>query len=239
VTTYRDTAIVLGSHKFGEADRVVVLLTAEHGKVRAVAKGVRKTKSSIGARLEPMSHVDLSLRRGRELDTVDQVRLVAPLQNVRDDFDRLRQGLSMVEAVNKITPDREPVPQLFELLTRALHYLNDSRSPLLLASFFWRLISVEGSMPELDRCVVCGGDARLDHFDVLEGGVHCSSCRSGVPVSQAALAVVRSIVGGRMNEALAMEESSTVHEVNRLAMESMEALLERRLKSLGVFDRHL
>lgn len=239
MTTYRDTAIVLGSHKFGEADRVVVLLTAEHGKVRAVAKGVRKTKSSIGARLEPMSHVDLSLRRGRELDTVDQVRLVAPLQNVRDDFDRLRQGLSMVEAVNKITPDREPVPQLFELLTRALHYLNDSRSPLLLASFFWRLISVEGSMPELDRCVVCGGDARLDHFDVLEGGVHCSSCRSGVPVSQAALAVVRSIVGGRMNEALAMEESSTVHEVNRLAMESMEALLERRLKSLGVFDRHL
>lgn len=239
MTTYRDTAIVLGSHKFGEADRVVVLLTQEHGKVRAVAKGVRKTKSSIGARLEPMSHVDISLRRGRELDTVDQVRLVAPLQNVRDDFDRLRQGLSMVEAVNKITPDREPVPQLFELLTRALHYLNESRSPLLLASFFWRLISVEGSMPQLDQCVVCGGDGGLDHFDVLEGGVHCSSCRSGVPVSQAALAVVRLIVGGRMVEALAMEESSTVHEVNRLAMESMEALLERRLKSLGVFDRHL
>lgn len=239
MTTYRDTAIVLGGHKFGEADRVVVLLTANHGKVRAVAKGVRKTKSSIGARLEPMSHVDVSLRRGRELDTVDQVKLVAPLQNLRDDFDRLRQGLSMVEAVNKITPDREPVPQLFELLMRALHFLNDSKSPLLLAAFFWRLISVEGSMPQVDRCVVCEGDTGLEYFDVVEGGVHCRSCRSGVPVSSAALSIVGLIVGGRMNEALALEESSAVHEVNRLAMEAMESLLERRLKSLGVFDRHL
>ena len=239
MSTYRDTAIVLGSHKFGEADRVVVLLTATHGKVRAVARGVRKTKSSIGARLEPMSHVDVSLRRGRDLDTVDQVRLVAPLQNVRDDFDRLRQGLSMVEAVNKIAPDREPVPQLFELLMRALHYLNESRSPLLLAAFFWRLISVEGSMPQLEQCVVCEGTDGLEFFDVLEGGVHCRSCRSGVPVSAAALSIIGSIVGGRMNEALALGESTTTHEVNRLAMESMESLLERRLKSLGVFDRHL
>ena len=71
MSVYRDNAVVLGSYKFGEADRVVVLLTENHGKIRAVAKGVRKTKSSIGARLEPMSHVDISLRSGRELDTVD------------------------------------------------------------------------------------------------------------------------------------------------------------------------
>ena len=76
MSTYRDNAVVLGSYKFGEADRVVVLLTQEHGKIRAVAKGVRKTKSSIGARLEPMSHVDVSLRSGKDLDTVSEVRLV-------------------------------------------------------------------------------------------------------------------------------------------------------------------
>ena len=136
-------------------------------------------------------------------------------------------------------PDREPVPQLFELLMRALHYLNESRSPLLLAAFFWRLISVEGSMPQLEQCVVCEGTDGLEFFDVLEGGVHCRSCRSGVPVSAAALSIIGSIVGGRMNEALALGESTATHEVNRLAMESMESLLERRLKSLGVFDRHL
>mgnify|MGYP001099370449 FL=1 len=76
MSTYRDHAVVLGSYKFGEADRIVVLLTENYGKVRAVARGVRKTKSSIGARLEPMSHVDIALRSGRDLDTVAEVKLV-------------------------------------------------------------------------------------------------------------------------------------------------------------------
>ena len=98
MSTYRDEAIVLGSHRFGEADRVVVLLTRTQGKVRAVAKGVRRTKSSIGARLEPLSHVDVSMRTGRELDTVAEVRLVHTHTALRTDFDRLSQGLSMVEA---------------------------------------------------------------------------------------------------------------------------------------------
>lgn len=239
MSIYRDDAVVLGSHKFGEADRVVVLLTREHGKVRAVAKGVRKTKSSIGARLEPMSVVDISLRRGRDLDTVDQVRLIDPLTVLRTDFDRLRQGLSMVEAMNKVTLDREPVPHLYELLSRALHYLNQRQSPLMLAAFFWRLISLEGGQPQLDSCVYCGEKENLRYFDVLEGGVHCAACHHGVPISEHALEMIRWIMGGRMNDALAQEESSAVHEVNRLAMEAIEVHLERRLKSLGVFDRHL
>lgn len=239
MTTYRDRAIVLGSHKFGEADRVIVLLTERHGKVRAVAKGIRKTKSSIGARLEPMSHVDISLRSGRQLDTVDQVKLIDTFSRVRSDFDGLRQGLSMVEAVNKVTPDREPVQHLYELLFRALTALNERPSPLMLAAFFWRLLSVEGHQPQLDACVACGETSETMSFDVLEGGVHCASCRAGTPLSPQALEILRMILGGRMNEALAMEESAATHVVNQLAMEAMEAQLERRLKSLGVFDRHL
>ena len=239
MSTYRDHAVVLGSHKFGEADRVVILLTKEHGKVRAVAKGVRKTKSSIGARLEPMSLVDISLRKGRDLDTVDQVRLVQPLTHLRGDFDRLRQGLSMVEAMNKVAPDREPVEHLYNLLTRALLFLDQQNSPLMLASFFWRLISLEGGMPQLHQCVHCGESDNLKYFDVLEGGVHCASCHQGLPISESALEIVRWIIGGRMNDALALEESTAVHEVNHLAMEAIEIHLERRLKSLGVFDRHL
>ena len=239
MSVYRDSAVVLASYKFGEADRVVVLLTLHHGKIRAVAKGIRKTKSSIGARLEPMSHVDVSLRSGRDLDTIDQVRLMEPLQVLRADFDRLRQGLSMVEAINKITPEKEPVPHLFELLTRALQFLNQQSSPLLLASFFWRLISIEGATPQLDLCVNCNEQDNLSYFDVHQGGVHCGACRSGVPISESAIEILRWILGGRMNEALALEESIPVHEVHRLAMEAMESHLERRLKSLGAFDRHL
>ncbi len=239
MSTYRDEAVVLGSYKFGEADRVVVLLTQNHGKVRAVAKGVRKTKSSIGARLEPMSHVDISLRTGRQLDTVDQVKLVHTHSRLRDDFERLRQGLSMLEAVNKITPERDPVPQLFTLLSRALHALDEHCSPIMLGAFFWRLLSIEGYSPQLDACVACGETGSITTFDVVEGGVHCSSCRSGVPISVSALEIMQKMLGGQMNEVLVMAESSAVNEVNQLAMEAIEGHLERRLRSLGTFDRHL
>ena len=239
MSTYRDNAVVLGTYKFGEADRVVVLLTEMHGKVRAVARGVRKTKSSIGARLEPMSHVDISLRSGRELDTVAEVRLVHTHSLLRTDFDRLNQGLSMLEAINKLTPDREPVPHLYEVLSRALHALNEKNSPLMLGAFYWRLLSIEGHSPQLDVCVRCGEEGNIVSFDVLEGGGHCDSCRSGVPISSQALELLRMILGGRMNEALSLPESPSVHEVSQLAMEAMESHLERRLRSLGVFDRHL
>lgn len=239
----RDRAVVLGSHKFGEADRVVVLLSETHGKVRAVARGVRRTKSSIGARLEPMNHVDVSMRRGRDLETVAEVSLVENFTRLRSDFDRMAQGMAMVEAVAKMTPDREPVPHLYEVLVRALRALDARLSPLTLAGFFWRLLQIEGHGPRLDDCARCGGplDAGAGslRFDVLEGGVRCPACPGGVPVSTTAVGIMRDMLGGRMNDALALEESPAVHEVNRLAMEAMEAHLERRLQSLGVFDRHL
>lgn len=239
MSVYRTNAVVLGSHKFGEADKVIILLTQDHGKVRAVAKGIRKTKSSIGARLEPMSVVDISLRSGRELDTVDQVKLISTHSRLREDFNRLRQGLAMVEAINKVTPDRDPVPHLYQLLTRALSALNDNPAPLMLAGFFWRLLAVEGHAPQLEECVSCGGSDGLPKFDVMEGGLHCTSCGSGVSISPAALDILRMMLGGRMHDAMALEESPAVNEVNQLAMEAMEVHLERRLRSLGVFDRHL
>lgn len=244
MTTIRDRAVVLGSYKFGEADRVVVLLTEHHGKIRAVARGVRKTMSSIGARLEPLNHVDVSMRRGRQLDTVAEVTLAEPFTRLRGDFERMAQGIAMLEAVNKLTPDREPVPHIYEILVRALRALDERVSPLTLAGFFWRILQVEGHEPRLTECVGCGepvgdgADGSLN-FDALNGGVHCASCRSGVPITGAALQILRVMLGGRMNEALALAESPAVHEVNRLAMDAMEGHLERRIQSLGVFDRHL
>lgn len=241
--TLRDHAVVLGSHKFGEADRVVILLSEGHGKLRAVARGVRKTRSSIGARLEPMNHVDVSLRCGRELDTVAEVTLVETFGHIRSDFDRMAQGMAMVEAVNKLTPDREPVPHIHELLVRALRSLDARVAPLTLAGFFWRVLQVEGHEPRLRECVRCGttiaGDASQVRFDIHEGGVHCTSCLGGSAISAEALGILRRMLGGGMNEVLALSESPAVHEVNRLAMDAMEAHLERRLQSLSVFNRHL
>jgi DNA repair protein RecO len=147
--------------------------------------------------------------------------------------------MAMLEAVNALTPDAEPVPHLYVVLARALRALDERTSPFMLGAFFWRLLQIEGHAPQTETCVRCGESGALTSFDVVEGGTHCGSCRSGVPVSGAALALVRAVLAGRVNEALAVPESPAVHEANRLAMESMEHHLERRLRSLGVFDRHL
>ncbi|MEY4228162.1 MAG: repair protein RecO [Actinomycetota bacterium] len=239
VKSYRDEAVVLRTYKFGEADRVVVLLTRDHGKVRAVAKGVRKGKSRFGGRLEPLSTVDIQLHLGRSLDTIQQVELVHTHTKLRTDFARLGQGLSMAEAIDTLTPDREPVEHLYELLSRALAELNRQQSPLLLGAFYWKVLAADGAGPVLDSCARCDERAELVSFDFVEGGALCGQCRTGTPVSFAALELIRRILGGALAQALESEDSPVVNEVNALARRAMEFHLERRLKSIGVFDRHL
>ena len=117
---YRDVGVVLRTYKLGEADRIVVLLTAEHGKVRAVAKGVRKTSSKFGARLEPMSHVRLLLYRGRELDIVSQAESVEPLAPMLSSLDRASQGMAVLEAADQLSMEREPAPDLYRMLVGVL-----------------------------------------------------------------------------------------------------------------------
>lgn len=239
MSLYRDRAVVLRSHKFGEADRVVVLLTRESGKVRAVAKGIRKSGSRVGARLEPLGVVEILLWKGRDLDTVRQVDLVAANNAVRGDLGRMERALSMVEAVEKATPDREPVPEIFTMLERALGALNEADSPLMAGAFFLKLLVLEGSGPCLDVCVRCGEGESLGWFDVSEGGALCGQCRSGVPVSPGALALMGQVLNGGLAGALERPESREVHEVNEIARAAMEHHLERRLRSIGVIDRPL
>ena len=117
---YRDTGVVLRTYKLGEADRIVVLLTEENGKVRAVAKGVRKTTSKFGARLEPMSHVRLLLYRGRELDIVSQAESVEPLSPLLATLDRASQALAVLEAADQLALEREPNPRLYRMLVGVL-----------------------------------------------------------------------------------------------------------------------
>lgn len=236
---WRDEAIVLGSRKSSEANRVVFLLTRGHGRIAAAANGVRRTKSKIGARLEPMCHVDVLVRDGRGLATVEEVRLVSVHHRLHTDLGRLTQGLAMLEAVDRMTPEHEPVPDIFDMLRRALAALDESTSPLMLAGFYWKLLALEGSAPNVTTCVRCGKDGPLVSFDIADGGAVCASCRMGANVSPEALEIMRMILGGELHLALALSESPAVNEVNQLAMNAMEAHLERRIRSLGVFDRHL
>jgi DNA repair protein RecO (recombination protein O) len=238
---YRDEGVVLRTYRLGESDRIVVLLTAEHGKVRAVAKGVRKTKSKFGARLEPMSHVKLLLYRGRELDIVSQVESVESLAPMLSSLDRASQGIAAIEAVDQLALDREPNPRLYRMAVGVLRTIAERPSPMNVPAFYWKLLAAEGLEPQLDRCVRCGEggpDTPLVAFDLDEGGVLCRSCRSGVAISSAALAIMRDLLGGRLNAVLALDESPATHEVGTLATRAMEHHIERRLKAVAMFERH-
>ena len=147
---------MLRTYKLAESDRIVVIMTAEHGKVRAVAKGVRKTKSKFGARLEPMSHVRLLLYRGRELDIVSQAESVEPLSPMLSSLDRASQGMAAIEAVDQLALEREPNPRLYRMAVGVLRTIAARPSPLNVPAFYWKLLAAEGLEPQLDACVRCG-----------------------------------------------------------------------------------
>ncbi|CAB4877127.1 unannotated protein [freshwater metagenome] len=235
---YRDTGVVLRTYKLAESDRIIVLLTEGHGKVRAVAKGVRKTGSKFGGRLEPMSHVRLLLHQGRELDIVNQVDTVESLAPLMVDLDHMTKGMAVLEAVDQMAMDREANPRLYRMLVGVLRTIATNDSPLVVPGFFWKLLALEGVRPELDVCVQCGAPEPLVAFDMDHGGVLCRTCRSGAPISADALQLMRMILGGQLNAALAEPVSQAAHEVNSHATRAVEHHIERRLRSVAVFERH-
>jgi DNA repair protein RecO (recombination protein O) len=237
VALYRDHGIVLRTHKLGEADRIVAFYTAGHGKVRAVAKGVRKTRSKFGARLEPTSHVAAQFYEGRTLDIVTQVESVDQFRTLREDLDRFARASAMLEAVDQVSEDAGPSTALYQLLLRALRTLSAHSSNLVVAGFFWKLLALEGLQPTVDRCVRCGSDDDLVSFDIGEGGVLCRSCRRGTALSPEALVLMQQILGGRLSTALETPDSPATTEVELLATRALERHLERRLRSIGVLEQ--
>lgn len=238
MTLYRDRGVVLRTYRLGEADRIVVFVTAAHGKVRAVAKGVRKTKSRFGGRLEPTSHVALQLYEGRELDIVTQAEAIDHFRPIREDLDRLAKATALLEAVDQVAQERESNPRLYAMLVGALRALAAADSPLLVPAFFWKLLALEGFAPLLDVCAGCGGGGELVAFDLAEGGALCRSCRRGSPVSPAALELLRRILGGDLARVLREDGGNAAREVEHLATRSLEVHLERRLRAVGVLDAH-
>jgi len=160
VGIYRDDAIVLRTQKLGEADRIVTLLARRAGRIRAVAKGVRRTKSRFGARLEPFTHVDLLLYTGRSLDVITQADTVRPYgKPFATDYPRYTAGTAMLETAEKFTPvEKEPAMRQFLLLVGGLRALGEGvHDPrLVLDAYLLRSLAVAGFAPALDECAVCG-----------------------------------------------------------------------------------
>jgi len=238
VGLYRDEGIVLRTHKLGEADRIVSVLTRNHGKVRAVAKGVRKTKSRFGARLEPPTHIQLQVYEGRgELHIVDQAETIDHFGAIRSDLDRLTRAVSMLETADQLGLEGEPNPALYQMLLGALRALAGSSGPLVVPAFFLKVLSLEGYRPMVDACVECGATEPLVAFDVDSGGTRCGLHREGIPVSPGALVLLQDVLGGRLGAALNEPPSPATAELDHLATRTLEHHLERRLRSVTVLDQ--
>jgi DNA repair protein RecO (recombination protein O) len=234
VREINDEAVVLRTFKSGEADRVVVLWTRHHGKVRVLAKGVRKTTSRMGATLETLAYVTVDLVKTRgEFYVARHVQHRERLATLRSSYTRISAGYAVVEAVDAIPSDGVPDEAIFDLLVRVLVTLDDDTfDPTLVpASFYFRLLALDGSEPVVDACVNCGREGPLVSFDAQTGGTLCSDCRQGASLSQEALVLIRRMVGGDLATVLREEKPRGAGEVMAVAQEAIEVHFGRRLRA--------
>ncbi len=242
MSLYRDEAIVLRLHKLGEADRIVTLLTRRHGRVRAVAKGIRRTSSKFGARLEPFTHVDVQLYQGRNLDIVNQVESIRPYTaGVVSDYRRYTAGTAVLETAERLTAEeREPSLRLFLLVIGALRAMTDDRRPpsLVLDAFLLRAMSVAGWEPALTECAVCAQPGPHRSLSVPAGGVVCARCRpaGSVNPSPESVQLMAALFSGDWGTAEAAS-SATAREASGLVAALLQWHLERGLRSLAMVER--
>jgi DNA repair protein RecO (recombination protein O) len=259
VQLYRDDGIVLRTQKLGEADRIITILGRTSGRVRAVAKGVRRTKSRFGARLEPFTHVDLMLHTGRSLDIITQAEVIRPYgAPLAGDYPRYTAGVAMLETAERFTPvEKEPALRQLLLLIGGLRALGDGEhdSGLVLDAFLLRSLAVAGYAPVLQECARCGaqgsgaqgsgaqgsalrGGRRLPAFAVAAGGMVCASCRPPGAASPAAptVALMIALLRGDWDGADRSERRHRV-ECSGLVAAYLQWHLEHSIRSLRHVER--
>ena len=222
--SFRSQGIVLESKPLGEADLMVTLLTSDEGKLRAVARGARKTTSKLVGHLEPLNRVDISVARGKEFQYVSQAQVLDNFLPLKTGLGGVTRGLYMAELASWYAVEEAPGSRIHDLLLDGLRFLPECKSPdIVLRCFEMQLLKVSGFMPELYCCVDCGGELspKGHQFSPALGGTLCDRCRpSGVavrPMSLDALKVLRFLAKTTMPEADRLRlESELAEEVSRL-----------------------
>ncbi len=239
--TYRDQAVVLRTHKLGEADRIITLLARERGKLRAVAKGVRRTKSRFGARLEPGMIVDLQCYEGRNLDTVTQAETLAPYgEAIARDYRAYTAAATALETADRLTEEGAPALQQYLLLSGALAaFATDVHdASLVLDAYLLRALAIAGYAPSFHDCAQCGDPGPQLAFNVSTGGSVCPSCRrpGSVAPSRPTLDLLAALLAGDW----AIADASLPHhrrEGSGLTAAYVQWHLERGLRSLPMVER--
>lgn len=233
---YREEGVVLRTQKLGEADRIVTLLTLGRGLLRAAAKGVRRTSSKFGARLEPFMVADLQLYEGRTLDTITQASTLGAYgPHISGDYERYRAGSAMVETAERLS-EGGPAPEQYRLLVGALRTLAQGRIPpeLVRDGYLLRAMAAAGWAPGFDECVRCGAPGPHTHVVVQLGGVVCEECRMpGAPsLPPGGIALLSALLAGDWDAALASTERERA-QASGIVAAYTQWHLERSLRSLN------
>ena len=242
MSLYRDEAIVLRTQKLGEADRIITLLTRDHGRIRGVAKGVRRTMSKFGARLEPGSHIDVQLYVGKTFDTITQVEALMNYgESLTDDYQRWTVAAAIMEASERFSPnEHEPATKEFNLVVGALKVLAESRyAPLLiLDAFLLRSLDIAGYAPSMTFCSNCEKPGPHRYFSLVGGGSVCADCRPSACATPApeTLELMNALLQSDWEIASA-SESKHRREASGLIAAYLQWHLERGLRSLPMVER--
>ena len=240
---YRTPAVILKRMDLGEADRIVTLFSRDEGKIRAVAKGVRRTTSRSAGHLEPFTLSDLLLAVGRELDVISQAATVEAFREVRENVDLTSHAYYLAEVVDLLTEDRQENRAVFDILVASLHELSvaiDVR--LVLIRFHLQVLDALGYRPELRECVNCRHVIEPDrnHFSAVHGGVICPVCGPAEPTARAigtsALKLLR-FIQATHGERAVTAPPHVCREAEALLRDYAEHIVERRLRTPALMAR--
>lgn len=244
--SYKTEAVVLKQMPLGEADRILTLFSRDLGKLRTVAKGVRRANSRLTGHLELLMRVHVSLAQGRDLDVVTEAETIQSFRGLREDLHRLSMALYLAELVDSFSQEQSANEELYQLLLDALGWLAEGEQPdHLLAYFELRLLEYSGFRPELHWCVECRAELKPgDHFFACgRGGVLCPDCRTRstdamLPAPLNAMKVLRFLQREDYAKASSLKvPAQVVEDMERLLRSYIRYLLERDLKSADFMDR--
>jgi DNA repair protein RecO (recombination protein O) len=242
---YQTDAIIIKRHKFAEADRLLTLFTADHGKVRAIAKGAMRPGSKLGGNVELLAHSRLMLARGRNLDIITQAQAIDTFLPVRESLELMACGFYLSELVDTFTEENVEDKELFDLFLSTLRELAAAEDGERIVRYFeLRLLDREGYRPQLQKCANCSGELlpEVNYYSPVQGGVLCRTCgypdMSARTISVNALKVLRFWLNSDFANASRVKVSTELaRELKTLMRENVKYILEKQLKSIEWMDK--
>jgi DNA repair protein RecO (recombination protein O) len=231
--TYKTKGIILRRINLGEADRILTILTQNYGKIRVTAKGIRKTLSKMAGHLEPFCLSQLDLAEGRNLDVICGAQILKCHINLRSNLEATQTAYYLAEIIDRMIPEKEKHPEVFELLDETLEHLNLGPGKLLISYFELNFLASTGFHPELEKCVHCG-QKLIDQnkIDFESGGVKCAQCGPGRRISNEAIKVLRLFLKHRLSTIQRIKTNQKlIRELSEITSDYLTNINQKEFKS--------